>query len=225
MRFGTTLCPHAPLSEDGAVNDFMYRYQLLIILFVVLSGCLEPSAVPLRDGDIIFQSSRSSQSTAIEMATGSKYSHVGILFFQGDRPYVFEAARTVLYTPLDEWIDRGEGGYYVVKRLRDADRLLTGGGVSKLKEAAAGFQGKPYDLTFGWSDHRIYCSELVWKIYDRGLGVQVGQLKKLRDFDLSGDVVKSKMKERYGDEIPLGETVISPGDMFLSDLLMTVSEH
>jgi len=27
------------------------------------------------------------------------------------------------------------------------------------------------------------------------------------------------MKERYGDKIPLDETVISPGDMFSSELL------
>jgi uncharacterized protein YycO len=86
-------------------------------------------------------------------------------------------------------------------------------------------RGKPYDLTFEWSDDRIYCSELVWKIYDRGIGIQVGKIKKLRDFDLSNDVVKNKMKERYGDQIPLDETVISPGDMFSSKLLKTVSEE
>jgi hypothetical protein len=32
------------------------------------------------------------------------------------------------------------------------------------------------------------------------------------------------MKERYGDQIPLDETVISPGDMFSSKLLKIVSE-
>ena len=61
---------------------------------------------------------------------------------------------------------------------------------------AARFQGKPYDLSFEWSDDRIYCSELAWKIYDRGLGLRVGRLQKLRDFDLSDPAVRQKMKER-----------------------------
>src|SRR5437867_163185 len=35
---------------------------------------------------------------------------------------------------------------------------------------AAGSMGSPpYDLTFEWSDDKIYCSELVWKVYERAL--------------------------------------------------------
>lgn len=149
---------------------------------------------------------------------------MGIIFFKEGKPCVFEAVRTVQYTPLKQWIDRGNSGHYVIKRLRNADKVMTAQAIEKLKSVAANFQGKPYDITFEWSDDNIYCSELVWKIYDRGIGIQVGRLKKLRDFDLSNDAVKNKMKERYGDQIPLDETVISPGDMFSSELLKTVSE-
>jgi hypothetical protein len=88
----------------------------------------------------------------------------------------------------------------------------------------AKFQGKPYDSYFEWSDTRIYCSELVWKIYDRGIGIRVGRLQKVRDLDLSDPIVKTKIKERYGNKAPLDETVISPGEMFLSDLLATVTQ-
>jgi uncharacterized protein YycO len=109
--------------------------------------------------------------------------------------------------------------------LRNADTVLTDEAIEKLKSAAAKLRGKPYDLTFEWSDDRIYCSELVWKIYDRGIGIKIGQTKKLRDFDLSDDIVKNKMKERFGDQIPLDEMVISPGDMFSSKLLETVSKQ
>jgi hypothetical protein len=64
----------------------------------------------------------------------------------------------------------------------------------------------------------------VWKIYDRGLGIRVGRLQKVRDLDLSDSIVKTKMKERYGDNVPLEETVMSPGEMFSSDLLVTVTQ-
>jgi hypothetical protein len=150
---------------------------------------------------------------------------MGIIFFRNGNPYVYEAIQTVQYTPLKQWIARGLNGNHVVKRLREADRVLSPAALARLRQVAARFQGKLYDLTFAWSDECIYCSELVWKIYDRGLGLRVGRLQRLRDFDLSDPVVKQKMKERYGNKVPLEETVISPGEMFSSPELKTVAQE
>ncbi len=173
----------------------------------------------LRDGDIIFHTSRSAQSAAIQRATHSPYSHVGVIFYRDGKPFVFEAIATVRYTPLDAWIARGDGSRYVVRRLKTA---LTAGQVTRLRAAARQFEGKPYDLYFEWSDERIYCSELVWKLYDQALGVKLGTLQKLREFDLVDPLVKTKMRERYGPNVPLDEPVISPGAQFDSPLLITV---
>ncbi len=150
---------------------------------------------------------------------------MGIIFFRDGKPYVYEAIKTVQYTLLNKWIAGGDGGHYIIKRLRDADRTLTPSAVTKLRHVAKKFQGRPYDLTFEWSDDSIYCSELVWKIYDQGIGVQIGRLQKLREFDLSDPIVKAKMQERYGNRVPLDETVISPGEMFSSKLLIVVIER
>lgn len=194
----------------------------LAIVLLSFCGCADSAEPQLRDGDIIFHTSRSAQSVAIQKATHSRYSHMGIVFFRNGNPHVYEAIQTVQYTPLKKWVARGEGGHYVVKRLREADRVLTPKAVAALRKAAGKFKGKPYDLTFEWSDERIYCSELAWKIYDRGLGIQVGRLQKLREFDLSDPLVRAKMKERYGNAVPLDETVISPGEMFSFEGLTTV---
>ena len=202
-------------------NSFRILVSALLVLFV----SSDVVADQLRDGDIVFHTSRSAQSMAIQKATHSKYSHMGIVFFRDGEPYVYEAIQTVQYTPFKKWVARGDGGHYVVKRIRDDDRILTRNTVAKLRQVAAEFQGKPYDLTFEWSDSRIYCSELVWKIYDRGLGLRVGKLQKLRDFDLSDPIVKAKMKERYGKAIPMEETVISPGEMFSFEGLVVIAEH
>ena len=147
---------------------------------------------------------------------------MGMVLIRDGKPYVFEAIATVRYTPLDKWIRRGEGGHYVVKRLSDASHLLTGTAVKKLRDQAEKFEHRPYDLTFEWSDDRIYCSELVWKIFDRALNLQIGKLQKLKEFDLSDAIVKTKLRERYGDSIPENEPVISPAAMFDSPLLKTV---
>jgi len=85
-----------------------------VIGLLYLLGCGDSFAERLRDGDLIFQTSRSEQSTAIEKATHSPYSHMGIVFLRNGNPHVYEAIKTVQYTPLRKWVERGEGGHYVV---------------------------------------------------------------------------------------------------------------
>lgn len=179
----------------------------------------------LRDGDIIFQTSKSSQSKAIQLATNSKYSHMGILYKSDGQFYVYEAVQPVKLTKLADWIKRGENLHYVVKRLKDSDKLLTQEKLKRMKDFGDTFKGKRYDLYFEWSDDKIYCSELVWKIYKEALDVEIGALQELREFDLTSDIVRTKMKERYGDKIPMDEKVISPAAMFASDKLLTVREN
>ncbi|MDR2093353.1 MAG: YiiX family permuted papain-like enzyme [Azoarcus sp.] len=175
-----------------------------------------------REGDIIFQSSLSSQSKAIELATHSRYSHCGIVLKIGKQFYVYEAVGPVRYLPLQEWIALGKGGRYALKRLKNADTILTAEAIGKIRKAGEYFKGKPYDSTFGWGDERIYCSELVHKIYSRALGLEVGKIRRLGDFDLTHPSVREELRERYGENIPLNEPVVSPQDVFESDLLVSV---
>lgn len=176
----------------------------------------------LRDGDIIFHESLSQQSKAIQLATESPYSHCGIIYKTNNGLYVLEAIQTVELTPLKQWIARGTNGHFVVKRLKNADEVLTSHRLIKMKEIGNRFKGKTYDLTFEWSDDKIYCSELVWKIYERATGVKLGELQRLGDFNLTHQAVKEKMDERYGNEIPFDEPVIAPVTIFNSQLLETV---
>ncbi len=183
-----------------------------------------PKAVvdSLMEGDILFQISTSGQGKAIQLATHSQYSHCGILFKEKNKWMVFEGVQPVKSTPLAKWIDRGENNHYVIKRYKKAMELLTPEVKSNMKTEAKKFIGKNYDLTFEWSDDRIYCSELVYKIYNRGAGISIGTLQELQDFDLSHPIVLQKLKERYGNKIPLHETVISPGAIFNDTSLIEV---
>jgi uncharacterized protein YycO len=201
--------------------------RLCIMLF--LGCCLmiglatQARELPVvQEGDIIFQTSRSAQSLAIQQATGSRYSHMGIILLRDGKPYVFEASATVRYTPLSSWIARGENKHIVVKRLKNAEQALTPSAKLKIRKQAQSFAEKPYDALFSWSDERLYCSELVWKIYDRALGIQIGHLQKVREFNLGSPAVKQKLRERYGTQIPWDAPVISPKAMFDSPLLVTV---
>lgn len=199
-----------------AIGIVYYKYQTSI------NSKLKP--VRLKNGDIIFQTSMSGQSKAIQLATHSPYSHCGIVYQQGNDWYVFEAIQPVTVTPLAKWVKRGKGEHYVVKRLKDADKVLTADVQRKMKQEGEKLRGKNYDLHFEWSDKRIYCSELIWKLYERSAHVQVGELQQLKDFDLSNPAVQAKMRERYGNKLPLNEPVISPAAIYNSPLLRTVVE-
>ncbi|MCB1056838.1 MAG: YiiX family permuted papain-like enzyme [Acidobacteria bacterium] len=199
----------------------MRRAWLLLVLFAAGACGASPAYEP-RDGDIVFHTSRSAQSLAIQKATGSRYSHMGVVYIQDGQPLVYEAVEPVKLTPLDEWTRRGESGHFVVKRLRDADTVLTEAALERMLQVGEAFDGKHYDLYFEWSDDRIYCSELVWKIFDRALGIDLGELETIRDFDLSDPIVRAKVQERWGGPPPDNETVISPVAIFDSDRLVTV---
>lgn len=177
---------------------------------------------PFQDGDIIFQTSKSNQSKAIQLATNSKYSHMGIVYIIDGNIMVYEAVQPVKLTPINKWIKRGKDGDYVLKRLKNSSEILTQEVKKEMKSLGEKYMGKNYDIHFDWSDDKIYCSELVWKIYKEATGVEIGKLQTLSEFDLSSPIVKQKMKERYGDNIPLDEVVISPVAMFDSEKLLII---
>jgi hypothetical protein len=179
---------------------------------------------PFKDADIIFQSSQSVQCKAVKLATKSVYSHCGLIFKDKGKYFVYEAVQPVKITTLKEWIARGENEHFVVKRLKNADKVLTEMVLEKMKAIGKKHIGKNYDLYFGWSDDKIYCSELVWKIYKEGANIEVGKLKKLSDFDLTSAEVKALMQQRYGKNVPLNETVISPADIFESEELESLQQ-
>ncbi len=183
-------------------------------MLLLLVALLAPAQA--QPGDLVFQTSRSAQSRAIQLATGSKYSHMGLVLMHDGALQVLEAGATVRFTPLASWIARGLPSTFVVRRLRQP---LDAAALARVEAAAKPLLGLPYDRHFGWSDERMYCSELVWKILKRALEVEVGALERLGDFDLSDAEVRRHLKARYGDAVPTAEPVISPAAMFGSPLL------
>jgi uncharacterized protein YycO len=174
-----------------------------------------------RDGDIIFQTSESEQCEAVRIATNSKFSHCGIIYKIDGEDFVYEAVQPVKITPLQDWISHGKENSYVVKRLKNST-VLTNNTLEKMKSYGKQFKDKDYDLYFEWSDKRIYCSELVWKIYKNGADIELCNLESLKSFNLSDPKVKAILAERYGKQIPLEEKVVAPSQIEESKLLVTV---
>ena len=210
---------------------FDHRIRLGIMLMLFFFGfvfisfnCkeIESKEFAFQNGDIIFQTSQSKQCEAVKIATNSKFSHCGIIYIENGKTYVYEAVQPVKMTLLQDWISHGKDKKYAVKRLKNAEKILTYEVIKKMKSYGKIMNKKDYDLYFEWSDEKIYCSELVWKIYKNGANIELCKTKKLKDFNLDNPIVKSIMKERYGNKIPYNEAVVAPSQLYESELVETI---
>jgi hypothetical protein len=195
------------------------------MLAAMLSMCSRFSGYAPRPGDIVFQDLISDQSQALKLATGSDYTHCGIVFELNGDFVVYEAVGPVRMIPLQEWIRQGVNGHIVAMRVDTLYRYLTDRALGQMRFIAERHVGKPYDPVFNWSDDQMYCSELVWKVYYEGLGLELAPLRRLGSYQLDHPLVLQKLAERYGDSIPLNEPVISPADLIESDRLEIVYQN
>ena len=167
----------------------------------------------VREGDVIFQTSQSQQSPLIQIATRSKISHCGIIVMKNGKPYVLETLKTLVVTPLDKFIARGEDGKYWLKRSKKEN----------IKIKYGNYLGKPYDLAFKFDNDKFYCSELIYDIYKNQLGIELCEPKKVSDYLILGTdklpQIEKAMKKRG---ITKEQYAVAPVDIFESDYLEDV---
>ena len=178
----------------------------------ILTAQTEPIK-EVREGDVIFQTSQSQQSPLIQIATRSKISHCGIIVMKNGKPYVLETLKTLVVTPLDKFIARGEGRKYWLKR---SDK-------KNIKIKYGSYLGKPYDLAFKFDNGKFYCSELIYDIYKNQLDIELCKPKKVSDYLILGTdkllQIEKAMKKRG---ITKEQYAVAPVDIFESDCLKDV---
>jgi hypothetical protein len=200
------------------MKRFVYLFCLTFLVSIFSFAQVESQ---LKTGDIIFITNQGGQGKAIQLATKSKYTHVGVVFVENGVVYVYHAVEPVTKSTFKDFLEFSEDKKYVVKRLKNP-ALLTDKTNEQMRLMAVGLLNKHYDIYFDWKDNEWYCSEFVWKLYSRNYKLEIGKLRPLKDFDLSSKQVQAIMKKRYGTNIPYDEPMISPEDMFNSDLLEQV---
>lgn len=192
--------------------------KFLLGLALILSINFHAQQPAIKDGDLIFIVNPSGQGKAIQLATKSKFTHIGIVFYENGKPMVYHAVEPVSVNTLKEFIAMSADGKYEIKSLKDQSALSIEVVSSMLKDAKS-LVGKHYDIYFAWDDSELYCSEYVWELYQKHLKLEIGKPRALKEFDLSHPAVKDIIKKRYGSAIPYDEKMISPGDMYESVLL------
>ena len=213
-----------PISEKKRLSNMKKWLTILGIIIVVIALpfmqivketlTAQTGAVgEVREGDVIFQTSQSEQSPLIQIGTRSKISHCGIIVMRGGKPYVLETLKTLVLTPLDKFIARGEEGKYWIKRSKKEN----------IKIRNSNYLGKRYDLAFKFDNGRYYCSELVYDIYKKQLGIELAEPRQVKDYlILFTDrlpKIKRAMKRRG---ISKKQYAIAPVDIFNSGHLESV---
>lgn len=177
----------------------------------------------LKTGDIIFHKSQSKQSKAILEASGSEWSHVGILIKKDESWFVAEAIGPVVLTPLQDFINRGKNKDYKIFRYKYFDANTMTEGLVKAIEK----QNKSYDIYFEFSDDKTYCSELVYKAMLEVTGHELGHVQKFKDLKLSGPYVTAMIKKRLTDQgrvLNVEESIITPVSQMNDPQLTLIDE-
>lgn len=167
----------------------------------------------IREGDVIFHTSQSSQSPLIQIGTRSHITHCGIVVMKEGKPYVLETLKTLVLTPLDKFIVRGKDGKYWLKRSDKED----------IKIDYTHYLGKSYDFAFSFDNDIYYCSELVYDIYKRQLGIELCTLKQIGDYLILGTDKLDKIEEAMSRRgITKEQYAVAPVDIFESEHLYNV---
>jgi uncharacterized protein YycO len=158
------------------------RLALLSVLLWAHTVSSEPRPLEgkLKTGDLVFHTSRSQQSLAIQAATGSPLSHVGLVEVTASGVFVVEAVQPVRRVPFARWKARGVEGRLLVLRPEQLPEDTRATAVAEARRHL----GKPYDWLFGWGDEAMYCSELARKAYSAAAGVDYGKMERLGELNV-----------------------------------------
>ncbi|MBW7910801.1 MAG: peptidoglycan peptidase [Alphaproteobacteria bacterium] len=174
----------------------VFIVPLLVLAGLTLWGYLSwatPAVLPpLRDGDIVFNTSRARQTLAVGIATGSPLTHVGFIRHKNGVPYVMEASADTRETPLGAWIETGFAGRLLVLRLPDVPSAKS---AAAIRWAEKNF-GRPYDIFFAPGHDAFYCSEFVEAAF-AAAGLQLGKTETLAQLHLTSAPVRALIGERW----------------------------
>lgn len=115
-------------------------------------------------------------------------------------------------TPLSEFLSRDDGKY-IQLRLKPEYRDKIS--MDDVINVAKSYIGKDYDYKFEENEDKIYCSELVYKAYEKGANIPVGKIQKISDFDKK--YAKGYWTEHFHGKIPWERRVISPAGLLMTN--------
>jgi hypothetical protein len=141
---------------------------------------LPMEALALQAGDIVFIAIANPLYRRVGAATGSRATHVGIVFADGAGGWtVAESTIPVAkYTPLPDFLARSDRGWSAVRRLKGG---LTAAQVQSLRAECDSRLGIFYHTGFRLDSRRQFCSKLVYESFLSATGIEVGAVQTFSD--------------------------------------------
>ena len=170
----------------------------LLLIFSIPSFAGGTSLDFPKEGDIVFIWSKSRQSPFISYATGSLYTHCGVVVENNNELYVLEASNQLKLTPYKQFLENARLNYYERIRIIDND----------IKIDYEKYLNKKYDLQFDFNNDKIYCSELVYLIYKDQFNIELCEPKQIKEYNIFG--LGSLLKKR---NMSLDSYVVAPSDI------------
>ncbi len=176
----------------------------------------------LRDGDVVFRLGDTRVlwglfplSRFIARATGSRFSHAGVVAIEHGVPVVYDcAASGIQRKPFALWMGDTIGAFGL-KRLKPEQRRHIPGALAYCRRV---FEAEvPFDRGFGLDDERLYCTELVEKAF-RAAGLPLSEPVPIRDwknlgqFPLTTATILAAAAYSLDAPITLDQPVYLPGD-------------
>ena len=179
------------------------KWMFILISMLLFASCNNSiDDTNLREGDIVFIESQSSQSPYIKVGTMSKWTHCGVVVDTPQGLKVLEASKTVRLTPFADFIGAAKNDNWCVKR----PRQKLSAPISYRK-----YLGQAYDLEFKFDNGKMYCSELVWLVY-KDQGIELCKPRKVSSFVLTRiPKVKKLMNKR---NISMDLYAVAPVDLY-----------
>lgn len=178
----------------------------------------------LQEGDIIFISIKHYLYRQVAKGTGSKASHVGIVLKddQGRWQVAESAVPVAKYSSLERFIARSQEGWHCIRRLKSG---ISDDALRSIKAACDVRMGTLYHLGFKYHSKRLFCSKLVYDVFESALGVKIGTLESLRALhERMPHLPLGFWRLWYLGSIPWSRLTITPASQMHSELLETVYE-
>lgn len=204
----------------------------LAILLTFNSIIISSSFASFEPGDILLHSAKCGQyCDSIRAVTNSQIDHAAIVvkapktstlplvskFFTKDGEVVEAWTPIAKRTNLAEFIARDSGQYI---QLRLKPEYMNKNSINDVVKIAQSYVGKEYDYHFEESEDKIYCSELVYKAYEKGANIPVGKVQRISEFGRKS--AKGYWTEHFNGNIPWERQIISPAGLLITDKFYVV---
>jgi hypothetical protein len=189
-----------------------------------LEQAIERLRAVLQAGDLIFLERRGWLYRQVAKATGSWVSHVGLCLQDEHGEWMVYEASTFLArrVPLTRFIHQNRATRFAVRRLKSR---LSVAALQRLGAAAEHCVGRLNTGNFDLDARQLFCTKLVYQVFQEALGVGLGQVITLRD--LQPQLPASTLRFWrlwYLGAIPWQRRTITPHSQYTDPGLQTVFE-